>query len=419
MKNGTTILLFIFIHTFCRAQLIAKFEVQLKSSDDRMIFPVKTDLDVLTSLPGAALQLYAIEGKKEKIVPVQVYTGDRRWLYWKISDSNKTAHKLYFELRSGAYGKPFEAPVAGVVLSDSVLTLASSGRSLLSYVFATHYPLTGTPAKDTLFSKSGFIHPLLTPHGQVLTRINPWDHYHHYGLWDPWTHLVFEGDTVDCWNIGDKKGTVRFSRMLSHTEGNVFAEFRAVQEHIAFKEGKERPMLNEVQSVRIYPCSDAYYLADINIELTCATANSVLLAEYRYGGLGWRATEEWDRNNSEVLTSEGKSRKDADGSLARWCIVQGRLGNDYGGAVMLSYPANYNHPEPLRIWPENIFDRGDIFANFCPVKNKDWLLTPGNTYLLRYRFLVFNGHCTAAGAEQAWQDFADPPELKIVIPIKK
>jgi len=89
------------------------------------------------------------------------------------------------------------------------------------------------------------------------------------------------------------------------------------------------------------------------------------------------------------------------------------LGDDYGGAVMMSYPANYNHPEPLRIWPEDMNGRGDMFANFSPTKNKSWLLQPGKDYLLRYRFLVFNGKYDAQKAEAAWQYFAHPPVVNV------
>ena len=44
-------------------------------------------------------------------------------------------------------------------------------------------------------------------------------------------------------------------------------------------------------------------------------------------------------------------------------------GNDEGGIVMLSHPANYNHPEPLRIWDKKANGgRGDVFANFATDK---------------------------------------------------
>jgi hypothetical protein len=114
-----------------------------------------------------------------------------------------------------------------------------------------------------------------------------------------------------------------------------------------------------------------------------------------------------------VLTSEGKTRKDADGSKARWCIVQGEIDNDYAGVVMMSFPTNYNFPEPLRIWPENQYNRGDMFANFCPTKDMDWLLNPGKNYALRYRFLVFNDRTDKEKAESAWYYFANPPQVTV------
>jgi hypothetical protein len=131
--------------------------------------------------------------------------------------------------------------------------------------------------------------------------------------------------------------------------------------------------------------------------------------------MGWRAAETWTKENSAVVTSEGKSRRDADGSKARWCIVQGTVGGHTAGAVMMSYPANFNHPEPLRIWPENANgNRGDLFANFSPTKDMDWPLEPETTYVLKYRFIVFDGTFTKEKAEAGWHYFASPPLVRVV-----
>jgi hypothetical protein len=290
---------------------------------------------------------------------------------------------------------------------DGALTIRSGDKNLLRYQYGMVYPPKGV---DSAFRRNAFIHPLWSPNGQVLTRIQPPDHYHHYGIWNPWTHVLYKNDTVDFWNIGGKKGTVRFAGFAAVKKGPVTAGFDAKHDHVVFKKGGgEEVALREIQSVKVYhaqPNAD-HYITDIEIKMSCATNNPVLLLEYRYGGLGWRTTEVWDRNNSEVITSAGKTRKDADGSKATWCIVQGALNNDYGGVVMMSHPGNYNHPEPLRIWPENQYNRGDMFANFSPTKDKNWLLEPGKNYILKYRLLVFNGRFTAEKAEAAWQQFAN------------
>ena len=291
---------------------------------------------------------------------------------------------------------------------DSVLTISSGGKKLLTYQFKTVYPPAGI---DTNYKRSGFIHPLYTPHGQVLTRIQPPDHYHHYGIWNPWTHTFFEGDTVDFWNIKGHQGTVRFAKFTSQTGNKEYAEYTALHEHVVFKkDSTEKVALNEWQTVRVYkPAKDGdYYVVDISSRMQCASQSPLLIVAYRYAGLGWRATEYWDKNNSEMLTSEGKTRDNTDNTKARWIMVYGSLPeNDEGGIVMLSHPTNYNHPEPLRIWDKKQNGgRGDVFANFAPTKDKEWLLEPGKTYTLKYRLVVFNGKFDKERAEAQWQQFA-------------
>jgi hypothetical protein len=78
----------------------------------------------------------------------------------------------------------------------------------------------------------------------------------------------------------------------------------------------------------------------------------------------------------------------------------------------MSFPSNYNHPEPLRIWPENS-NGGEMFAMFAPTKTKDWALTPGNTYVLKYRFNVYNGRISKEKAESGWQYYSSPPKVTV------
>lgn len=402
------------------AQKIATFEVEMPSNtvEERnpdkvgkgVNIPVSVNLDALTFLSESSLSLVEIVGGKTVSTPFQISQSENRLLHWIIKNDKKGTSKRIFQLNQGniASIEPMHT-----LFEDGVLTINANNHNLLSYVYKTVFPPKG---QDTAFKRSGFIHPLWSPKGQVLTRIQPPDHYHHYGVWNAWTHVLFEKDTVDFWNIKGRQGTVRFAKFTSNTEGGVFAEYEALQEHVAFKkDGSEKVAINEIQTVRVYRPDDNadYYIMDYTSKLNCASQSPVKLLEYRYAGTGWRTTEKWDNKNSEVLTSEGKNRKESDGTNARWCIVQGAIDDAYAGAVMMSYPANYNHPEPLRIWPENQYNRGDMYAMFAPTKDKDWLLEPGKTYTLRYRWLVFNGKMTKEKAEAAWQSFAHAPKITI------
>ena len=413
MKN-CTLLFFPLIFFFKpHSQKIATMEVDLSRSMHGLAVPASVALDRISFSSDSSLMLVEVDGNKRTPVPFQISQGQERILYWVVQPGTASgAKKRIFELQKGA-APGFNKMKAD--MKDGALTISVENRNLLRYWYTTVYPPAGV---DSSFKRSGFIHPLWTPNGQELTRIQAPDHYHHYGIWNPWTHVLFEGDTVDFWNIRGKKGTVRFGKFAAVTSGPVYSEFKALHEHVAFKkrgEEGEKVALNEMQTVRVYrpEKNQDYFNVDITIELNCASESPFLILEYRYAGLGWRATEKWNKDNSEVLTSEGKNRKESDGTTGRWFIVQGSLGNDYGGAVMMSYPANYNHPEPMRIWPENSNKVGEMFAMFAPTKNKDWLLVPGQTYTLRYRFVVFNGRFTKEKAESAWQYFAMPPAVTI------
>jgi len=410
-KKYSLVILFglISLHSF--SQKIASLEVILTKPAYGLNVPVSINLDEVTYIPDTLLVLYEVKEKGKTAVPFQIEPGDPRRLTWMVATGTGSAgEKHLYEI---VKGRPDQIEAIRASINDGALLIHSGDKNMLQYYFKTVYPPKGV---DTSYKRSGFIHPLWSPHGQVLTRIQPPDHYHHYGIWNPWTHVAYEGDTVDFWNINSRQGTVRFAYFVSVENGPLYSEFGALHEHVVFKKtGREKVAMNELQRVRVYAPgkNQDFFIVDFNMQMNCADESPVKLLEYRYAGLGWRTTEKWDNKNSMVLTSEGKTRKDSDGSKARWCIVQGEIDNDYAGVVMMSFPTNYNYPEPLRIWPEDQYNRGDMFANFCPTKDMDWLLIPGKNYALRYRFLVFNGRFDKEKAESAWYYFAFPPKVTI------
>jgi hypothetical protein len=391
------------------AQQIASFSVKLDKTTNLVDVPVSINLDELSYVADSALALFELQGQRQVPIAFQIKHDGKRIMHWLVNPKGKKEFSYVLALAAPSNFNPIKA-----IKSATDITFNANNRNLLRYNDATVYP----PAKiDTIFKRSGFIHPLWTPRGQELTRIQAPDHYHHYGIWNPWTHVAFEKDTVDFWNLNSKQGTVRFAKLVSKTEGPVFSEIQALHEHVVLKKGGgEKVALNELQTIRVYqPEKDQdYYIVDITSQMNCATESPFNILAYRYAGMGWRTTGFWNNTNCEVLTSEGKTRKDTDGSRAKWCIVQGELpGNETGGVAFLGYPANYNFPEPMRIWTLNTNGRGDMFFNFAPTKDRNWLLEPGKTYVLKYRLVVFNGKFDQAKAESAWQGFAHPPAITL------
>src|SRR5699024_650137 len=156
-------------------------------------------------------------------------------------------------------------------------------------------------------SRSGYIHPLWSPGGEVLTRIQPSDHYHHYGIWNPWTKTNFEGREVDFWNIGDGEGTVRHYSVPQRIEGDIHGGFEAILNHVDLSAPSgENVALNEKWNVRAWnadPEQDIW-LIDFVSTLNPATESPLTIKAYRYQGFSIRATEKWNDDTASLLTSE-------------------------------------------------------------------------------------------------------------------
>jgi hypothetical protein len=384
------------------------------TAEDAAILPVPLSMELARiSLPQPhTAHLYRIDGDKKIRLACQTETGrtDRLWFIpdRTIPQGQTIKLELAMETTEQSAG-PLTASA-----DHTSITLGYKDLPILSYYHAMHPVPEGV---DPIFRRSGFIHPLYSPDGLVLTRIQPRDHYHHYGIWNPWTVTKIEGREVDFWNLAKGEGTVRFGGLLSTVAGPVYSGFKVRQEHVMFvREDKtEKIAINEVWDVRTSAITldgRTVWVVDMTTMLNNALKSDIELSAYRYGGgLGFRATDDWNKGNLSVLTSEGKPRNAADGTRARWCDVRGS-GNKNGstaGVLFLSHIANREHPEPMRVWPEDAGPNGAMFFEFCPIRHNAWVLKPNTEYVLRYRMIVYDGTITPETAEVLWKNYVQPP----------
>ncbi len=252
-KKSQALLFLLAMSISASAQKIATHEVNLDKPTAGLQVPVQVMLDPITHLHDSALMLIQLKGDKTIPVPFQIERTPARKLTWLAKGNDLP---LRYELIKTPISNE-HLPTVTAEKKDGALTLRAGDRNLLRYQFETMLPPDGI---NEIFKRSAFIHPLWSLAGRVLTRIQPPDHYHHYGLWNPWTHVLFQDDTIDFWNLNAKQGTVRFSGFISVTSGNVFGEYAAVHDHVAFKEVGETIAIREVQTLRVYaPQANAKY----------------------------------------------------------------------------------------------------------------------------------------------------------------
>lgn len=357
---------------------------------------------------------YLKDGDSEKLVLTQVDNEKPTVLWLRMPSLLKAGEKAQIVLKKGKRAAHVEAKVQ-VIEQDGNLVLRQNGKNVLQYNFV-EAPLP--KGIDKVFLRAGFIHPLWSPKGEVLTRIQPPDHYHHYGIWNPWTHTRYKGRPLDFWNLKLKHGTVRPTTINSTSSAELFGSLSVSHDHVVFDSvdhSREEVALHEDWDIRAWNISENEWLIDFTSTLECATDSVFKIEEYRYQGFGFRATEKWDDETVTLLTSEGKNKADGNSTRTRWCDVNGISEDGTAGVLFITHPANYNYPEPIRIWPVGSNGgKENVFFNFNPAMDRDWILEPGKQYRLRYRMYVYDGKLDPQKAEQLWAEFAVPPKVSII-----
>lgn len=396
------------------AQELVKFKVHI--TEDRINAPVSLSLDELNyNTDKGNLVLYEITSTGEKVIPSQLETGYSARLWFVLNSVSAKNTERQFVLKQEEKAAVDRSKVS-IKKDYRDLSLMMNEKPFLSYRYAVTFP----PEEiDPIFKRSGFIHPLYSPEGEVLTRIQALDHYHHYGIWGPWTHTHIGDRQVDFWNLGEGQGTVKFAGFLTEDEGAIYTGFEALQQHIDFGgKGEDQVALNEILDVRAWNIGEGVWMVDYTTSINSPLKNGILLDAYRYGGgIGFRATEKWKKDNCTVLTSDNKTRIDADGSFAKWCIVEGESATKEGrsGILFMSHPSNRMHPEPMRVWPLDAnAGRGDMYFEFVPIRHEEWKLEPKQNYTLKYRMIIFDGKVDAKTAEMYWNSFAANPQIEML-----
>lgn len=404
-----SLLCFLAVNTFAAGKVTITVEA---GPYDRMDCVVSADVSALEPGESSFIELYEKAGKKKNPVPCQLVReeGKAPRLYWILDGKTNAGSVRTFIAQKTKKKTPSASVPMQVEDTQKTLVLKKEGKNIIQYNYSHVAPPAGA---DPSYGRSGFIHPAYSPAGNILTTIQPKDHYHHYGIWNPWTRIEYDGKMYDLWNLRDKQGTVKARNIENTYQGDVFAGYTASLDHYIFTPSEEKVIMNELWRIKAWNITDGF-LWDFESHLHPSTSLPVLIKEYRYAGFGYRATEEWTKENCEMFTSEGKTRQQIDGSTARWIYITGDTKTGRSGLLFMGHPSNYNSPEPLRIWDENANGgRGDAFINFAPTKNMDWKLEPDGQYLLRYRILSYEGEMTRERADRLWNDFAHPPVIII------
>jgi Methane oxygenase PmoA len=316
------------------------------------------------------------------------------------------------------------------------LTLKVGDRPVLTY----HAAITRPPAGiDPVFARGGFLHPLQTPSGAVVTDDFPPDHAHQHGVFFAWVNTTFEGRHVDFWNQKTRTGRVEPDTAAAYetdvSGGPVFGELLATLRHDDLTApanpriqilGKDvtppepKLVLREEWLILVYDL-DGMFVVDFQ-SAQHIDHHPLLINKYHYGGFGLRGNRAWldptvtgddapdpaKSAASDFLTSDGKRRSDGNHTRPRWVDLSGRVNGKFAGVTVLDDPSNFRFPQPVRLHPNK------PYFCFAPMVEDAFTLQVGKPYVSRYRLLLHDGPPDKEAIERAWRDYAEPPEVRVV-----
>ena len=290
------------------------------------------------------------------------------------------------------------------------LTISIDGQAALNFRTDKTKKPRADISDDIL--RAGYLHPVRSPSGAIVTGDYPANHPHHHGIWTPYTKAVFQGRATDFWNMQSKKGEEQWHGGGRLWAGEVHGGFDAELRMTDLSGPAPIDALIDRWSVRAYAVPGApkpMHVFDLTTTQTCATNDPLELPEYHYGSFGLRGPDEWNgKEGARFLTSEGiTDRKKGDSTRARWCYLGGKTSAGLSGTAVLGFPDNFRFPMPLRLHPDM------PYFSIVPQKLGAFSIEPGKPYVTRYRFVVTDGEPDAKLFDACWNSLAHPAVVSV------
>jgi hypothetical protein len=332
-------------------------------------------------------------------------------------------------LPAGAKGTAAAAKGVQLVADESGkrVDVTIDGKPFTSYI----YP-------DTI--KKPVLYPLRTSAGTVVTRGFPLeprarervDHPHHVGLW--FNHGDVNG--LDFWNNSydipaeraPKMGTILHKRVIEAKGGADHGDL-AVEMSWVTHDGT--PLLRETTRFVFRGAGDMRSID--RITTLTALDKPVVFRDNKEGSLGMRVARELEQpaDKPELFTdangkattvpvldntgvtglytsSEGLKGDKVWGTRGRWCMLNGKIGEEAVSIAILDHPSNPNSPTYWHARGYGLFSANVFGRKVFDPKQEELTLTlaPGKSVTFRHRVLVLDKAATAADIDREFKTFS-------------
>ncbi|MCA9033858.1 MAG: PmoA family protein [Planctomycetaceae bacterium] len=318
------------------------------------------------------------------------------------------------KLAASAVPQPYEGNISNGSLSleetADTITIRNRDRVVLVYNKVSPPVPEGI---NPVYHRSGFLHPVMSPDGGIVTAAFPFDHAHQHGIFSAWVRTTWNNRKIDFWNLAGGTGRVLHQRVISTSADGQNVGFEVDLIHRT-ETDPVVDILRERWKVTVLPTSGVWHAFDLQSTQVNQTDLPLQLHEYHYGGHAVRGPVEWlTQSDSDVrkihdkdvspeflgstfLNDSGSDRIKGNHEHTRWVSMTGKLSRQPVTIAVLSHSHNYRAPQAARLHPTKPY-----FA-FSPCVDGEFSIEKAHPYESRYRYLIIDGPADAGWIDEQW-----------------
>lgn len=315
------------------------------------------------------------------------------------------------QLRLATYLLCFASCSANVAHSEQLQVIEDAATIVIRQagIDVLTYNKVSPPAPDgieAVYERSGCLHPVGSPQGNVVTAMFPFDHAHQHGIFSAWVNTTYDGEPVDFWNLAGGTGRVLHERVVSTFETGDGAGFEVDLLH-RVTSSPPIDVLRERWKVMVHPTDGSFHCFDLETIQTAITDKPLAINKYHYGGMALRGPTRWlsgkitesetsaglTRERGQFLNNLGSEREAANHQRSKWVAMSGLVDSKPVCIAVLSHPDNFRAPQPARIHPTK------PYFCFSPCVIDAFTIDAEHPLRSRYRYLV-----TDADPDPKWID---------------
>ena len=298
-----------------------------------------------------------------------------------------------------------------LVEDETTITLSNYGKTMLVYNKVSPPVPEGM---NPLYHRSGFLHPVMSANGKVVTATFPADHAHQHGIFSAWVKTSWNDRNIDFWNLAGGTGRVLHQRIINTSTDGSNISFEVDLIHRA-EQSPVVDILRERWKITALPTDGSYHAFDLQAHQQAITDKPLILHEYHYGGMALRGPSRWltvrdsdkgaesagVREPAEFLNDAGSDRVRGNHEHSRWVAMTGTMDGQPVTIAVLCHKDNFRAPQAARIHPTK------PYFVYAPCVDGEFSIDQNHPYSARYRYLITDAEPDPEWLNDVWQQWCD------------